>query len=262
MIQNGIPTYTISLPIHRAKELPDDSFIITGEIIGTCFPISSEFLITASHVIDALEAPETVGVIGIVNPYDNFLKGARIVEYERLVCDVGVIKVKYVFPESANWICVLPWKQTTLSIFDEVKSLGYPYGLHKIDEKKSVVQRGFQGHIVSALNEFKPIGYDGRPFAAYELSFQAPRGLSGSPLITTHGSISISGMVIGNSKSSMMVLEMEEREENSSERLLVQQYESLSLGIAIQAKEILELKSGLVGSTIFELLEQNGMLIP
>jgi len=261
MNQNGISTYSISLPIHRAKELPGDRYFVTGEIIGTCFSIGNDFMLTANHVIDALESLDIVGVVGIANPDDDFLKGARIVEFERLACDVGVIKVTHVFPESAKWVHTLPWNQATLSAFDEVKSLGYPYGLHNIDEKKSIVQRAFQGHIVSALNEFKPISYKGRPFAVYELSFQAPRGLSGSPLIITRDTISISGMIIGNSKTSMLVLETEEIGESSSEKIVIQQYESLSLGIAIQAKEIFQQKSTLLGDAIFEFLGQNGSLV-
>jgi hypothetical protein len=133
--------------------------------------------------------------------------------------------------------------------------------MHQVDERKSIVQRMFQGYLVSDLHEFKPLGYEGDPFAVFELSFNAPRGLSGSPLMTTDLRISVSGIIIGNSKSSMLVFDTEEIEGSESEETRVQHYESMSLGVAVQSKEIFPLRPALLDCTISEYLERNGKLI-
>ena len=40
---------------------------------------------------------------------------------------------------------------------DQVRSMGFPYGTLRVDNKLKLVQRVFQGHIVSGIIEFKPV---------------------------------------------------------------------------------------------------------
>jgi hypothetical protein len=102
MDTEAIVIYSISLPILRAKELPGDIFQVTGEVVGTCFSIGDGFMLTAGHVLDSLEMPGLVGVVGLTNHFTGLIKSARITGKEKLPCDIGLLKVDFVFPESAN----------------------------------------------------------------------------------------------------------------------------------------------------------------
>jgi hypothetical protein len=106
--------------------------------------------------------------------------------------------------------------------------------------------------VVSELVDFKPVGGRGLGFRAYELSFGAPRGLSGAPVFRNTESVQISGIVIGNSQSRMSILETEEVSDDGSSRTVVQQFESLTLGIAVQAAEVFEMTSELAGGKLGE----------
>ncbi len=73
--------------------------------------------------------------------------------------------------------------------------------------------------------------------------------------MNAQGKAVIHGMIIGNSESKMLVFRSEERDKNGDTVTAVEQYESLTLGIAITASEIIALPSKLLGSTIDEHLK-------
>ncbi len=252
---------SVALPIFTAHKTENNSFLLTGNLVGTCIPLGGEFMLTASHVASEFQsrASKTVGVVGLYNPNTQAIKGAQIIEHEILSCDISIIKVDFSFQDSKNWIQPLPWRKSKSYIFEDIKCFGYPYGLYNVDKNKSIVLRGFKGYIVSNINAYKPIGYEDIPFSAYELSFQAPRGLSGSPIIS-EPQAQILGIVIGNSKSSMLIFDNEETEEESGKKTIVQHYESLSLGVAVSANEILGQNSALLGSQISDFLLQRDLL--
>jgi hypothetical protein len=253
--------YSISFPVLHARQLPNDVFYTEGEVEGTCFSLGNGFMLTAGHVARAIGSGGLSGVVGLAEPSGKRFKAAPVVDIEELPCDLSVIRVAFVYQESASWFHTLRWLRRPLNPFELVRCCGYPYGLHVVEKDKSVVQRAFQGYIVAALDEFKPLIYQGKPFSAYELSFPAPRGLSGAPLLTSAGEPHVTGIVIGNSKASMLVLETEEIERNSTEKKTLQVYESLSLGIAVQATDIYPAVSKLLGGTIGDYLEKSNILV-
>ena len=249
------------MPIISAKRRTNDSFLLTGEIIGTCFSIGDDLMVTAGHIVKSTLESETERVVGLVDREKKFLKAAPIIEVERLRCDLAIVRLDFMFEESANWMHVLRWNRHPLSMFDQVKTLGYPHGLHNVDDRQLVIQRAMQGHIVSAPNLFKPIGFEGDPFGVYELSFQAPSAISGSPLLWGPNEPLISGLIIGNSISRMLVLQMEEYEEGAGEKTIIEQYESLAMGIAVRQTEIFNTNSDILGKTFLEYLEEKSLLV-
>ena len=248
------------MPIAVARRRKDKSYILSGEILGTCFSIGNDLLLTAGHVVQSIQSSTLEGIVGFVESDRKFLKAAPIVEVEELHGDISLIKVEHVEKESINWKHILRWNKHPLNMFDQVRSLGYPHALQAVDENVSVIQRALQGHIVSAPDKFKPVGFKGQPFGVYELSFQASSAMSGSPLLWSPSEPLISGLIIGNSSSKMMLLEFEEVQEKSGEKIKVEQYESLALGIAVRQTEMFDLSSNLLDMTLFEYLESQKLL--
>lgn len=254
--------YSVSLPVFSAEMTGKQEFKLSGEIRGTCFSIGENYMLTAGHVASGLSCvPGSCAVVGLSNPDSRYFKGALVDDIEALSCDIGLLRVKFIVPESADWFYSLKWAEHDLNPFDNVRCLGFAYGMHTVEDSKSCVQRAFQGHIVSNLLQFKPLRYKGKPFAVYELSFGAPRGLSGSPLLNSHGTLTLNGLIIGNSESRMLVFQSEEREASEKSETIVEQYESLSLGIAVRADQIFKLNSRILGTTIGEYLRSRKLVI-
>ena len=136
--------------------------------------------------------------------------------------------------------------------------MGFPYGTLRVDEKLKSVQRVFQGYVVSRIIEFKPVGVSGNPYAVYELSFAAPRGLSGAPLLNAAGSLLLHGMVIAHSESKMIVFHSEEVVKEAWETTVVEHHEVLRLGVAVTADHILGSESRLLGGLVRDFLGSNG----
>jgi hypothetical protein len=122
-----------------------------------------------------------------------------------------------------------------LSTLMAIASIGFPYGY---DSKSGAVSsRGFVGNIAATR-----AGWDrfpGRP-EIYELSFAAPVGLSGAPLIILDHRVC--GVVVGNHQTKMLVFTDEERLEEGAVINRVERYEVLNLGIAVRARTILSLQ--------------------
>jgi len=257
---NLISTYSISFPIIAAEKVINERYLISGDICGTAFALGTEYFMTAGHV--ASSAPHSNNqqlVIGILGP-DGFFKAAPIIETEDIGTDIALLKVRFPFPESEKRVQRLKWSEKSIDTFEHIRVAGYAYGLHVVGENKSVVIRGFQGHVVTSLLEFLPPGMKGKPFKVYELSFAAPRGLSGSPLLNCHGTILIHGVLIGNRESRMSVFRDEEKVSDQQGVICVERYEALTLGIAVTANEILPRESRLLNGSIREYLRKNLLL--
>ena len=259
--------YSIALPVLTARPTPmgEKIFEVIGEVYGTAFSIGNGYMLTAGHVIKSITAASLIGTIGLREPNSIYQKAAQIIDSELLPHDLAIFKVDFLIKESTNWFYTLPWQKRPLDTFDPVRCLGYPYGMHTVEDRKSLVLRGFQGYVVADLFEFKPCDIQGDPFAVYELSFNAPRGLSGSPLLSLRTNneqhIWAAGIIIGNSKSRMLILDSEEINEEDNSRTILEQYESLSFGIAVQAKDIFNIYSQMLGSTIYDYLGKNNLLV-
>ena len=248
-------SYALSMPLYRAEPLPNRSFGIRGEIHGTCFSIGGNYMMTAGHVITSLVSNDgSVGIVALCDPGGSRFKAAPIALTELLPHDIGVLELDFVDDESKTWFHRLKWNNQPLVGFDPVRCCGYAYGQHKVGDRQSVVQRCFQGHVVAPLNEFELRGANTDIFSAYELSFPAPRGLSGSPLLNAAGTVMVNGVVIGNSDSQMCVFRSKEIDteagKDTKTTTIVERYESLSLGIAVQPNAILLLPSSMLGTTI------------
>jgi hypothetical protein len=230
--------YTIALPVFSARSAPGGAYQIEGEVQGTAFAIGGSFMLTAGHVADAATTEGRHAVIALEGP-DGFFKAAKVIEREDLDADVALLKVEFPVEGSERWFHVFRWRETPVEAFETVRCVGYAYGIHNVDGRQSVVARGFQGEVVSRLREFKPLAWPRDPFPVYELSFMAPRGLSGAPLLNSHGHPLVYGMVIGNSQSRMTVFRSEERLAEPDRNTTVEQYEALTLGIAVEGRTIL-----------------------
>jgi hypothetical protein len=248
------------MPVYRATRLAPGLYQIVGEIEGTCFSIGGDICMTAGHVVRTLQASGDVPVVGVFDQFGIGHQPVEIVEMEDLPCDVGLLRLGEMTEDWREYVQAIPWQQRGARPFGNVFALGYAYGLYRAGDRTSVLQRGFRGHVVAQPIDFLPIGYRGDPFHVYELSFAAPRGLSGSPLLTDNTHPQALGVIIGNSQSRMRILEREEVEAGANTRTVIQEFESLSLGIAVHAREIMQLESKLLGSEIRTHVRSHGFL--
>jgi len=149
-----------------------------------------------------------------------------------------------------------PWHAGQLPMTTTVKAAGYPYAMEPGRDRMGI--RSFVGHVVSATT----LGRLAPDPPSYGLSFQCPPGLSGSPLLIRHGdSMLITGMVIGNQRTEMLVFS--ERESVSDvKEVITERYEALQLGIALQSRALLDLGPFKVlnGRTIRQHLAQQALL--
>jgi hypothetical protein len=251
--------YAVALPVFASVPAPCGSYMIEGEVCGSAFALGGEYMLTARHVLVEASARGYQAVVGLKAP-DGFWKAARVVQSEELDADIALLRVEFLVAGSDAWFNRFRWREPPLEPFELVRVVGYGYGIHRVDERQSVVVRGFQGHVVSLLNEFKPIGWSGPAFPAYELSFSTPRGLSGAPVLNSQGAVFIHGVVIGNSESRMLVFRFEERLTEGSVASTLEQYEALTLGIAVAAKTVLRQTSTLLKKTLREHLIEHGLL--
>ncbi|MBI4518410.1 MAG: trypsin-like peptidase domain-containing protein [Deltaproteobacteria bacterium] len=252
--------YAITFPIFLVTQGEGGKFVRSGDVVGTAFAVHDAFMITAGHVAKEIGAAGArFGVVGLADPFTGDFKGARIVDSEVLPCDVAIIQVEFDLPDSASWFQRPKWRQAALKPFDLVRALGFPYAMRRIFGRSVPVQRGFQGHVVSHLQDFKPMGWDDPGFPIYEVSFAAPRGLSGAPLLNSDGEVS--GIVIGNTETKMLVFESEETMTEPTGMTRVERYEALRLGIAVDAKFVLGAQSRLLQASIDVALRTRDLLV-
>jgi hypothetical protein len=127
-----------------------------------------------------------------------------------------------------------PWHTSQLPMTTNVKAAGYPYAIDLERERMAI--RSFMGHVVSATT-FGRLPADP---PSYELSFQCPRGLSGAPLLIRHAnSMLVTGIIIGNQRTEMLVFSESESVCDGKE-VVVERYEALQLGIALQSAALLD----------------------
>jgi hypothetical protein len=227
------------------KEIQDDIMILR-QVIGTCFSIGGGYFLTAAHVLqDAYQCKWS----GISFPYEGRWQGSPFLDTEILEdLDIGVFKA-----ETPN-IKLLRWNDKSYPMLQAVQSIGYPYAVDFKNIRLTV--RGFAGHIVSEQN-FHDL--KGKP-RIYELSFQAPRGLSGAPLFTVEKGMTVSGLIIGNRTTEMLIYSDKEIISDGKSEKIVERYEALQLGIAIQSIAILDINYTVLGGTLRKHLANHGLI--
>ena len=250
--------FQIALPICKVKEKQENNYIPEGDILGTCFSICKGILITASHVIDSI-----INCDGMVCMGDKVTKkwhASPIIAIDQLDCDISIIKVEHkpLFYEMS--VLNLLWSTTKLAIFNDITTIGYPHGSVTTKSGFDYLPRGIKGHIVSAPDKFQRIGTHENSFGVYELSFQVPAQLSGGPLIFQKESSTIVGLVIGNRSTKTLLFQNEEIIESENKKVIVQQYDSMNLGIAVRQDTIFPLKSRILGENIGDYLYKNGLV--
>lgn len=135
----------------------------------------------------------------------------------------------------------------------DVQTAGFPYGF---DPSRHILTlRAYKGYIVSngRFPRLPPIP------RCYELSFQAPRGLSGGPLWSSEPVPTLCGVVIGNQSTEMLVFSAREKLSEQTETI-VERFEAMQAGIAIQTTALLELRTPLFDGSLREHLTRVGLL--
>jgi len=232
------------------------AYDMLGDVLGTCFSISGGFYMTAGHVVRELQARTGDATPLIATPSEHNWIPAIIQESEVLGADIGILTCHMVSQRLPKLI----WDIENLNVLASVKSIGYAYGTHLVDNEPMIVARAFKGEVVCTLPRFRPIGFEGPTFSVHELSFQAPRGLSGAPLLGKEPSEVVKGVVIGNSQYEMLVSSETETESNGNQVHSVERVERLTLGLAVRAVQVVSLTSKLLKGSVSDHLKKEGLL--
>jgi hypothetical protein len=232
--------YQHVFPVVAGDRSADGRVLLIDQVLGTAFPIGGNFWITAAHVLKGANA------LG-------FLEGTdwRCAQIERREVadsyDVGLFEVTKVTGTP------VPWIERSLPMSEAVLAVGFPYALNR--NLNTVSARAFRGSVVAPAITTK---IPAKPLV-YELQFQCPRGLSGAPLLHEDTALFVAGMVVGNAATEMMVLADREVLKDGSTSI-VERYEMLQLGIAIQTSSILSLKFEALGKSVGEHLKSLNLL--
>lgn len=186
---------------------------------------------------------------GIAFPDGETWQASRIVDHELFDdLDFGIVAAE--LPAVQTW----KWRSEPLSMLHQVMSVGYPYALDL--EHFIIGIRAFSGHVVSGptFHRLKAT------LRVYEPSFQCPRGLSGSPLLSADGRTDVVGIIIGNRSTQMLVFSDKEVLREPTQETIVERYESLQLGIALQSRAVLDTHCRILGRTLREHLREHNLV--
>jgi hypothetical protein len=228
-----------------------DANFSLAQIFGTCFWIGGSYWMTNQHAIEAATSHELAGVV-----WDNSgrLTVTQLQGPEALPgLDIAIFKATIPNPTGFQW------DADSVPLLAPVQAVGYPHALDL--HHKRIHLRAFGGSIVSG-REWEVAGSMAQ---VYELSFACPRGLSGAPLLlstTTH----VAGVVFGNAKMDITVSSDQETTQDvgsgGTTTTIVNNIESLHLGLAFTSQQILATHSTLLGKTVREHLDEVGLLAP
>jgi Trypsin-like peptidase domain len=218
-------------------------------IVGAAFGLGDDFFLTAAHCVKPVGGHKWIG-LGILDQGAEFPRIVDVSDAEcDESCDLGVFKC-----QTGGTHKRLHWSDRPLLMGGSVNAVGYAYGFDS--DGRGVTGRTFSGTVVAS-----------RPFRrlraeppAYEVSFPCPRGLSGAPLLSE--GLAVSGVVLGNQTTEMMIYASRERVSPEREHV-VERFEPLALGVAIQSRAVLELGLSfkiLGGMTLREHLERSDLI--
>ncbi|MCB0538092.1 MAG: trypsin-like peptidase domain-containing protein [Bacteroidetes bacterium] len=215
-----------------------DGGVNLKQLIGTSFSIGNNFFITANHVITAALSYEVKGLLCFNEQNQAGLFPVEDDNYESFPdYDIAILKVDKI-PHK-----FFPWDFSGLRMLENVMSSGFPFAFDP--NQKKIITRCFKGYIVSAHPFYEFVSNPD----SYELSFSCPRGISGAPLLTYEEPQKVVGIIIGNKSTEMNVYT--EKEIISEEKeVVVERYESIQYGLAIETASIKHVESKLLGTTI------------
>lgn len=245
-----IPFEHAVCPIVKWKISGDDQMEIQ-QVVGTAFNIGGNVYLTAKHCL----LPENGGypfAFCYQTDHDAPLIGEQVCEIERFDIDVSVARIDREIPN----IKAFPWSFEKVSMLTDVWTAGFPHAFSS-KEFGTIMHRAFKGHIVTNT-PFQSLHFE-RKCRIYELSFCAPMGLSGAPLFCPKPRNAVVGLVFGNRATSLEVAkEIEAIDDGSSTDyyMYIQRYE---YGTAITSREIGSLKSQMLGMTIEEYIDRQGL---
>lgn len=235
-----LDAYQHVFPVVTGTRSADGRALMVEQVLGTAFCIGGGFWLTAAHVLRSANA------LGFVRDRDWLCAPIERQEFAD-AHDVAVFELRQVTATPIGWhLAELPMSQNVLSV-------GFPYALNR--DLNTVSVRAFRGPVVAPATTTR---IPAKP-RVYELQFQCPRGLSGAPLLYEDTSLRVAGMVVGNAATEMLVLSDREVLKDGSTSI-VEKYEMLQLGIAIQASEILSLRFDLLGKTVRDHLSSHKLV--
>ena len=212
-------------------------------LIGTSFHLGVQRFMSAAHVLREVERYPLRAITYFVGPEIRFAPVSEIEYAEHL--DIGVFRAEV--PNAAT----PRWSFRGEALLEGIVAGGFPYALDT--ENKSITVRTFRGYIVAAYRYIQMTGQPG----VYETSFQSPRGLSGAPLwIGGFGvPLELVGIVVANRSTEMLAFSERERTREGLETV-VERFEALQLGIAIQSAAIADIPFQTLGSTVRAYVDQ------
>jgi Trypsin-like peptidase domain len=160
-LKRGVPKAETSRPI----------------VYGTAFPIGPGVLLTAGHVWEAAFA-DGIPILSKIPVPGGTFRPLQVDDAELFrTIDVALISCP-----ALGDVMPLPLDfDRRLAIGDPAYAIGFPMAVDA--EWVSIVHRGFTGHVITRREMYH---IPGQP-PGYELSFYAPQGLSGAPLVSHVG---------------------------------------------------------------------------
>ena len=170
----GVRVLDLHLAVVAVQRKPDGGFEVPKPIIyGTAFPVLPGLLVTAGHVADHAHTDGMIGLVRI-GP-DGQIKVSAVRD-----CEVfSSIDVALLDCPGLNELVPLPIDfDHQLGMLDPAYAIGLSSALDP--EWVTLVPRAFRGHVVTRREMYQ---LRAQP-PGYELSFHAPQGLSGAPLVS------------------------------------------------------------------------------
>ncbi len=170
----GIRALDLHLGVVAVREKPGGGVEAPKPVIyGTAFPVLPGLFATAGHVATDVRADGPPGLVQITEHRE--IRASEITGFE--VFD-GIDLALLVCPGLANLVPMPLEFDRELTLLDPAYAIGYPFALDP--EWVTVVPRGFRGYVVTRRELYQLAGQP----AGYELSFHAPQGLSGAPVVS------------------------------------------------------------------------------
>lgn len=187
----GMRAYDFNLPVLAYRRTPAGGIETPEAVIyGTAFPIAEGLFATAAHVVEAAAAKGNVGLSYVTGA------GEPILHHDVVQYDLAKeIDLAVLYCPSLKHLSPMPLDfDQPLDLLHPVMSMGFPMALDV--EYVTCVPRAFMGHVVTRRQLYH---LPGQP-PGYEVSFFAPLGLSGAPLMSNvYGAPRCYGYVIQQS---------------------------------------------------------------
>jgi trypsin-like peptidase len=142
-------------------------------IYGTAFPILPGLFVTAGHVANDVQVDGIPGLVQVTSG-----RNIKVSEITQLEVFSGIDLALLECPGLKELVPLPLEFDRELTFLEPAYAIGYPYALDP--EWVTVVPRGFRGHVVTRRELYQ---LRGQP-PGYELSFHAPQGLSGAPVVS------------------------------------------------------------------------------